>query len=60
MKITAIETLRADAGWRLFSFVKIMTDSGTVGWSEYNESFGSLGLSQVVDALEPVAKCFSG
>ena len=54
MKITAIETLRADAGWRLFSFVKIMTDSGTVGWSEYNESFGSLGLSQVVDALAPL------
>ncbi len=54
MKITGIETLRADAGWRLFSFVKIMTDSGTVGWSEYNESFGSLGLSQVIDALSPL------
>ncbi len=54
MKITGIETLRADAGWRLFSFVKIMTDSGIVGWSEYNESFGSAGLSGVIDALAPV------
>ena len=40
MKITGIETLRADAGWRLFSFVEIMTDSGTVGWPEYNDSLG--------------------
>jgi galactonate dehydratase len=51
MKITAIETLRADAGWRLFSFLKVMTDSGIVGWSEYNESFGGAGLSNVIDAL---------
>ena len=51
MKITAIETLRADAGWRLFSFLKITTSSGIIGWSEYNESFGSAGLSAVIDAL---------
>lgn len=51
MKITAIETLRADAGWRMFSFLKVMTDSGITGWSEYNESFGSPGLSSVVDEL---------
>ncbi|MCW3475323.1 mandelate racemase/muconate lactonizing enzyme family protein [Limobrevibacterium gyesilva] len=53
MKITAIETLRADAGWRIFSFLKVMTDSGIVGWSEYNESFGSAGLSNVIEALAP-------
>ncbi len=54
MKITAIETLRADAGWRMFSFLKVMTDSGIVGWSEYNESFGSPGLSGVIEALAPL------
>jgi galactonate dehydratase len=54
MKITAIETLRADAGWRMFSFLKIMTDSGIVGWSEYNESFGSPGLSGVIEKLVPL------
>jgi L-alanine-DL-glutamate epimerase-like enolase superfamily enzyme len=53
MKITGIETLRADAGWRMFSFLKISTDNGIVGWSEYNESFGSAGLSGVIDALTP-------
>jgi hypothetical protein len=41
MKVTRIETLRCDAGWRMFSFLKVMTDEGLIGWSEYNESFGS-------------------
>jgi L-alanine-DL-glutamate epimerase-like enolase superfamily enzyme len=51
MKVTRIETLRCDAGWRMFSFLKVTTDEGIVGWSEYNESFGSAGLSQVIEAL---------
>lgn len=51
MKIAKVETLRADAGWRLFSFLKVTTDDGLVGWSEYNESFGSAGLSSVIDTL---------
>ena len=51
MKVTKIETLRCDAGWRTFSFLKVMTDDGIVGWSEYNESFGSAGLSEVIAAL---------
>jgi L-alanine-DL-glutamate epimerase-like enolase superfamily enzyme len=54
MKVTRIETLRCDAGWRIFSFLKVMTDDGLVGWSEYNESFGSAGLSQVIEALSPI------
>ena len=48
MKIARVETLRADAGWRLFSFLKVTTDDGLIGWSEYNESFGSTGLSSVI------------
>jgi L-alanine-DL-glutamate epimerase-like enolase superfamily enzyme len=28
-------------------------DNGTVGWSEYNESFGGLGVSQVIERLAP-------
>lgn len=54
MKITAIETLQADAGWRMFSFLKVMTDDGIVGWSEFNESFGSTGLSDVIRGLSPL------
>lgn len=48
MKITRIVDLHADAGWRVFSFLKIETDAGIVGWSEYNESYGSNGLTGVI------------
>ncbi|MBV9734705.1 MAG: mandelate racemase/muconate lactonizing enzyme family protein [Acidisphaera sp.] len=54
MKITGLQTLRCDAGWRMFSFLKLMTDDGIVGWSEYNESFGSHGLSAVIEAMAPL------
>ena len=53
MKITEIESLHADAGWRNFDFLKISTDEGIVGWSEYNEGFGGLGVSRVIDELAP-------
>ena len=33
-----------------FSFLKITTDDGLVGWSEYNESYGSAGLTAVIAA----------
>jgi L-alanine-DL-glutamate epimerase-like enolase superfamily enzyme len=48
MKITRVVDLHADAGWRIFSFLKIETDTGIVGWSEYNESYGSKGLTGVI------------
>ena len=51
MKISGFETLHCDAGWRVFSFLKLTTDEGLVGWSEYNESYGSPGLSAVIEAL---------
>jgi galactonate dehydratase len=54
MKITKVESLHADAGFRNFDFLKISTDEGITGWSEYNESFGGAGLSAVIDRLAPV------
>ena len=53
MKIKSYETFRCDAGWRTFSFLKLATDTGPVGWSEYNESFGSPGLSGAIESLMP-------
>src|SRR2546428_13124407 len=53
MKITKVESLHADAGFRNFDFLKISTDQGITGWSEYNESFGGAGLSAVIDRLAP-------
>jgi L-alanine-DL-glutamate epimerase-like enolase superfamily enzyme len=49
-----METMQADAGWRIFSYLKVTTDDGIVGWSEFNESFGSTGLSDVIRGLSPV------
>ncbi len=54
MKITNVESLHADAGQRDFDFLKISTDDGIVGWSEYNESFGGPGVSAVIEKLAPV------
>ena len=34
--------------------MKITADDGLVGWSEYNESFGGLGVSAAIDHLAPV------
>ncbi len=51
MRITRIEDLHCNAGWRDFSFLKISTDEGLVGWSEYMESYGSQGLSEVIRRL---------
>ena len=54
MKIVQVETMQADAGWRMFSFLKVTTDDGIIGWSEFNESFGSVGLSDVIRGLSAV------
>ena len=53
MKITTIESLHADGGWRNLDFLKISTDEGLVGWSEYNESFGGVGVSAAIAGLAP-------
>jgi L-alanine-DL-glutamate epimerase-like enolase superfamily enzyme len=51
VKIAEIKSLHADGGGRAFDFLKISTDDGLVGWSEYNQSFGGLGVSAAIDHL---------
>jgi len=51
VKVTAVETLACDAGWRNYYFVKISTDGGVVGWSEYDEGFGSPGVTAIIEQL---------
>jgi galactonate dehydratase len=53
VKITALECLHADAGQRNFDFLKISTDEGLIGWSEYNESFGGKGVTAAIGHLAP-------
>ena len=50
-KIRSIETLAADAGWRNYYFVKVVTEDGIVGWSEYDEGFGAPGVGTAIDRL---------
>ncbi len=51
MKIVKIEDLHCDAGWRVNSFLKITTDEGLIGWSEYMEGYGARGLTGVIRKL---------
>lgn len=51
MKIVNVETLACDAGWRNYHFLKVETDAGIVGWSEYDEGFGSPGVTAVIAQL---------
>lgn len=55
MKITKIDVLHADAGWRPWTFVKISTDEGLIGWSECTDSHGSpRGIEGAVKDLSPL------
>ena len=60
MKITGISVLHCDAGWRTWSFVKIVTSlspapHNIVGWSEVTDSHGSpSGIEGVVRDLTPL------
>jgi len=51
MKIKRIDDLHANAGWRNFSFLRIETTDGIVGWSEYTEADGSRGLTGIIKGL---------
>ena len=53
MKIKSIETLACDAGWRNYHFVKLTTDAGIVGWSEFDEGFGAPGVGAVIHRMVP-------
>ena len=51
MRIRALTTLEADAGWRRAYYLKVETDQGLIGWSEFGEHTGTLGLGGVIRAL---------
>src|SRR3979490_3236291 len=50
-KVRSIELLSCDAGWRNYHFVKIATEDGIVGWSEFDEGFGSPGVGAAIQRL---------
>ena len=52
-KTASIEILRCGAGWRNYNFVKLTTEDGIVGWSEFDEGFGSPGVAAAIQWLTP-------
>lgn len=55
MKIASYELLEADGGFRNLWFLKVTSDNGISGWSEFSEGLGSIGLAAIVRTLmEPL------
>lgn len=55
MKIVKAETLHADGGYRTCSFLKVSTDEGIVGWSEYYDSFSGARIAPIIQDFMRVA-----
>src|ERR1700724_3919900 len=51
MKMSMLEILHWNAGWPFHSFLKISTDEGITGWSEFMEGYGAQGLATVIEKL---------
>ncbi len=54
MKITQVEPLHCDAGWRPWTFVKVTTDEGLVGYGECSDGRGPLAVAAAVRDFAPV------
>ena len=50
-KISAIEIVSCDAGWRNYHFCKLTCSDGTIGWSEFDEAFGAPGVGNIITRL---------
>jgi L-alanine-DL-glutamate epimerase-like enolase superfamily enzyme len=48
MRITDVEALHCDAGWRPWTFVKVVTDEGLVGWGECSDGRNPYGVAGCV------------
>jgi galactonate dehydratase len=54
MKIARVQTFHCDAGWRPWTFVKIETDDGLVGWGECSDGRNPRGVAACVQDYEGV------
>jgi len=48
MKVVKVEDFQVSGGWDNWSFLKLTTDEGLVGWSEFNQARGRRGLASVI------------
>src|ERR1700686_4238721 len=54
MRISRIQTFLGDAGWRPWTFVKIETDDGLVGWGGCSDTSNPYGVTGWVRDFEPL------
>ena len=52
MRISRVQAFHCDAGWRPWTFVKVETDAGIVGWGECSDSRNPYGVAGSVRDLE--------
>ena len=55
MKIARVEALHCDGGWRPWTFVRIETDDGLVGWGECSDNRSPYGIAGCVRDLADAA-----
>src|SRR6478735_5557515 len=46
--VSEVKSLSCSNSWRNYNFLKITTEDGIVGWSEFDENFGSPGVANVI------------
>ncbi|PYM35269.1 MAG: mandelate racemase/muconate lactonizing protein, partial [Candidatus Rokuibacteriota bacterium] len=51
MKIARVEALHCDGGWRPWTFVRLETDGGLVGWGECSDNRSPHGIAGCVRDL---------
>src|SRR5258705_5393795 len=54
MKIARLEALHCDGGWRPWTFVRVETDDGLVGWGECSDNRSPYGIAGSVRDLAPL------
>ncbi len=52
MKIAELETFHCKSGWRNYHFVKLTLENGVIGWSEYDESWTSVGVTAAIQSAK--------
>ena len=55
VKITGIETLHGDGGYRVCSYVKVTTDEGVTGWAEYYDGLSGVSVTPLIRGLARTA-----
>ena len=48
MKVTKVDCFLIGAGWRNFTFVKLQTDSGLIGWGEATLGWKETAVRELV------------